>query len=101
MVAESALTAEPAGPLDPQAAREIDTAAAVAAIAAERNVSFTICISIRPSGSTLIARLLVSGVRRSERPLSFVLPLRNISTVFSACEANLTVALVTVKDFGA
>src|SRR5438034_10861200 len=57
MVAESALPAELAGPLDPQAAREIDTAAAVTAIAAERNVSFTICNSIRPPGSTLIARL--------------------------------------------
>jgi hypothetical protein len=58
-VAESAFAAEPAGPLDPQAAREIETATAVAATAAERNVSFTMCISIRPSGSTLIARLLV------------------------------------------
>jgi hypothetical protein len=44
MVAESAFPAELAGPLDPQAASEIDTAAAVTAIAAERNASFTIAI---------------------------------------------------------
>jgi hypothetical protein len=88
MVAESAFPAELAGPLDPQAAREIDTAAAVTAIAAVRNVSFTICNSIRPPGSTLIARLLVSGVRPSGSeaalPLNMLDPnLRNISIIFS------------------
>ncbi len=44
MVAESALTAVPAGPLDPQAARESDNAAAEKAIAAVRSLRLVICI---------------------------------------------------------
>jgi hypothetical protein len=44
MVAESALPAELAGPPDPQAAREIDSAAAEAAIATERSFRLIIYI---------------------------------------------------------
>jgi len=57
MVAESALAAVPAGPLDPQAAKLIETAAAESAIAALRNVRVFIWDSIRPPGSALMARL--------------------------------------------
>jgi hypothetical protein len=57
MVAESALAPEPAGPLEPQAARLIEIATAEQAIAALRNVRFFIWDSIRLPGSSLMARL--------------------------------------------
>ena len=57
MVAESALAAVPAGPLEPQAARLIEIAAAETAIAALRNVRFFIWDSIRLPGSALMARV--------------------------------------------
>jgi hypothetical protein len=71
MLAESPLVPDPAGPLDPQAARLIDSAAAETAIAAERNLRFTICIPFGPPGSTLTTRLCVreSGLREREAAL--------------------------------
>jgi hypothetical protein len=62
MVADPALTLDPAGPLEPHAAREIVIAAAETARAAERSFRLIIWVSIHPSGSSLSARI---GVQQS------------------------------------